>query len=117
MALHRMRRKSDPAPRRLSMMKFYLNRAGGNLSDSHKRVLERAKDELPRLYGKSSRRPPTRGNPLPDRQLRMCQSTASTPLSPASAVTGGGTLVSIARLKSPSSKTSRRDLPLDARMT
>lgn len=54
---------------------------------------------------------------LPDPQFRMCQSIASTPLSPASAVTGEGAVVSVARLNSPTSKTSRRDLPPEARMT
>jgi hypothetical protein len=49
------RRKSDPYRSAMSMLNFYINRAGRNLPDSRKRVLERAKDELRRLYGKSSR--------------------------------------------------------------
>jgi hypothetical protein len=39
----------------MSMLNFYINRAGRNLPDSRKRVLEQAKDELRRLYGKSLR--------------------------------------------------------------
>jgi len=49
------RRKSDPYRSAMSMLNFYINRAGRNLPDSRKRVLERAKDELRRLYGKSLR--------------------------------------------------------------
>jgi len=49
------RRKSDPYRSAMSMLNFYINRAGRNLPDSRKRVLQRAKDELRRLYGKSSR--------------------------------------------------------------
>ncbi len=49
------RRKSDPYRSAMSMLNFYINRAGRNLSHSRKRVLERAKDELRRLYRKSSR--------------------------------------------------------------
>jgi translation initiation factor 2 alpha subunit (eIF-2alpha) len=52
---HSRRRKSDPYRSAMSMLNFYINRAGRNLSDSRKRLLERAKDELRRLYGKSSR--------------------------------------------------------------
>ncbi len=51
------RRKSDPYRSAMSMLNFYINRAGRNLPDSRRRVLERAKDELRRLYGKSSRTP------------------------------------------------------------
>lgn len=49
------RRKSGPYPSAMSMLNFYINRAGRNLPRSRKRVLERAKDELRRLYGKPSR--------------------------------------------------------------
>ncbi len=49
------RRKSDPYRSAMSMLTFYINRAGHNLPASRKRVLERAKDELRRLYGKSAR--------------------------------------------------------------
>jgi hypothetical protein len=51
-AEHSTRRKSPPLRSALSMLTFYINRAGTNLSPSRKRVLERAKDELRALYGK-----------------------------------------------------------------
>jgi hypothetical protein len=48
------RRRKVPAFRSaMSMLVFYINRAGKNLSDEQKRVLERAKDELRKLYGRS----------------------------------------------------------------
>ena len=34
------------------MLSFYINRAGSNLSAARKRSLERAKQELRRLYGR-----------------------------------------------------------------
>src|SRR5438105_15129471 len=40
------RRKSEPYRSAMSMLTFYINRAGSKLSDRRKRVLERAKDEL-----------------------------------------------------------------------
>jgi hypothetical protein len=46
------RRKSEPYRSAMSMLVFYINRGGRNLPASRKRVLERAKDELRRLYGK-----------------------------------------------------------------
>ena len=46
------RRKSDPYRSAMSMLVFYVNRAGKNLAPSQRRVLERAKDELRRLYGR-----------------------------------------------------------------
>ncbi len=36
----------------MSMLVFYVNRAGKNLPPSRKRVLEQAKDELRRLFGR-----------------------------------------------------------------
>jgi hypothetical protein len=47
------RRKADPYRSALSMLIFYINRAGKNLSAVRKRKLERAKAELKRLFGKS----------------------------------------------------------------
>lgn len=44
------RRKSDPYRSAMSMLTFYVNRAGKNLGPRRRRVLERAKDELRRLY-------------------------------------------------------------------
>jgi len=45
------RRKGSPLQSAMSMLNFYLNRAGRNLPDQRKRVLERAKNELRRLFG------------------------------------------------------------------
>jgi hypothetical protein len=36
----------------MSMLNFYINRAGRNLPASRRRVLERAKTELRRIHGK-----------------------------------------------------------------
>jgi hypothetical protein len=38
----------------MSMLNFYINRAGDQLSASQKRVLERAKPELRKLFGRES---------------------------------------------------------------
>jgi hypothetical protein len=46
------RRKARPFQSAMSMLNFYVNRAGRNLPAGRKRVLERAKDELRRLFGK-----------------------------------------------------------------
>jgi hypothetical protein len=46
------RRKSEPYRSAMSMLTFYINRGGRNLSATQKRVLERAKTELRKLYGK-----------------------------------------------------------------
>jgi hypothetical protein len=48
------RRKADPYRSAMSMLTFYLNRAGTTLTATQRRRLEAAKDELRRLY----RRPP-----------------------------------------------------------
>jgi len=49
------RRKASPLRSALSMLTFYVNRAGKNLPAARKRVLERAKDELRSLYGQPKR--------------------------------------------------------------
>jgi hypothetical protein len=49
------RRKADPYRSAMSMLNFYINRAGRNLPGRGKRVLERAKNELRRLFGKPPR--------------------------------------------------------------
>jgi hypothetical protein len=36
----------------MSMLTFYINRAGDQLSDSRRRTLEKAKDELRKDFGK-----------------------------------------------------------------
>lgn len=46
------RRKGTPFQSAMSMLTFYINRAGKNLPEARKRVLTRAKDELRRLYGR-----------------------------------------------------------------
>ena len=46
------RRKSAPFRSAMSMLVFYINRAGKNLDRKQKRVLEDAKMELRKLYDK-----------------------------------------------------------------
>jgi len=46
------RRKSEPFRSALSMLVFYINRAGKNLPASRRRVLERAKVELRKQFGR-----------------------------------------------------------------
>jgi hypothetical protein len=46
------RRKSPPYRSAMSMLTFYMNRGGSNLSAAEKRRLEQAKDELRKLFGK-----------------------------------------------------------------
>jgi len=46
------RRKSSPFRSAMSMLVFYINRAGKNLDQEQKQILEQAKDELRRLYNK-----------------------------------------------------------------
>jgi hypothetical protein len=46
------RRKADPFHSAMSMLVFYINRAGRKLDRRQKRVLEQAKEELRRLYGR-----------------------------------------------------------------
>jgi hypothetical protein len=47
------RRKADPYRSALSMLTFYINRAGRNLSASRKRTLNKAKDELRAQFGRT----------------------------------------------------------------
>ncbi|HET7465915.1 MAG TPA: DUF3175 domain-containing protein [Candidatus Dormibacteraeota bacterium] len=51
-AEHSHRRKSDPYRSAMSMLTFYINRAGKNLPKERKEKLEAAKDELRALYRK-----------------------------------------------------------------
>ena len=53
-AEHSSRRKSDPYRSAMSMLTFYINRAGKNLPKERKARLEKAKDELRALYRRSS---------------------------------------------------------------
>lgn len=52
-AEHSKRRKADPYRSAMSMLVFYINRAGKQLPASRKRTLEKAKDELRALFGRS----------------------------------------------------------------
>jgi len=56
-----LKRSADRSTRRkarsaygsaMSMLTFYINRSGENLGKRQRRVLERAKEELRRLYGR-----------------------------------------------------------------
>lgn len=49
------RRKSDPYRSAMSMLTFYMNRAGRSLPRNRRDRLEAAKDELRRLFGKTRR--------------------------------------------------------------
>jgi len=44
------RRKAKPYQSAMSMLNFYINRAGKNLPKKRQRVLERAKDELREVF-------------------------------------------------------------------
>jgi hypothetical protein len=52
-AEHSNRRKSDPYRSAMSMLTFYINRAGTNLTASQRRVLQHAKAELRRAFGRA----------------------------------------------------------------
>jgi len=47
------RRKSDPFRSAMSMLTFYMNRAGSTLPEERRVVLDKAKGELRRLFGRS----------------------------------------------------------------
>jgi len=49
------RRKGTPFQSAMSMLNFYINRAGKNLSDERRAVLEQAKDELRKAFGRTPR--------------------------------------------------------------
>ena len=49
------RRKSDAFRSAMSMLTFYINRAGANLPAARKRRLEKAKDELRLAFGREPR--------------------------------------------------------------
>lgn len=54
---HSDRRKSSAFRSAMSMLNFYINRAGKNLPRRQRETLEKAKEELRELYGKPRRRP------------------------------------------------------------
>jgi hypothetical protein len=45
-------RKAEPCRSAMSMLSFYINRAGKSLTAARKRKLEKAKDELRRQFGR-----------------------------------------------------------------
>jgi len=47
------RRKGTPYQSAMSMLNFYINRAGKNLPKKQKHVLEKAKDELRDVFGRN----------------------------------------------------------------
>jgi hypothetical protein len=49
------RRKADPFRSAMSMLTFYINRAGGQLATTRRKRLEQAKEELRKLFGKAPR--------------------------------------------------------------
>ena len=46
------RKKTDSYRSALSMLSFYINRAGANLPEDRRRILTRAKDELRKQFGR-----------------------------------------------------------------
>jgi len=46
------RRKARPFQSAMSMLNFYINRAGKNLPSKHKKVLNQTKEELRKLFGR-----------------------------------------------------------------
>jgi hypothetical protein len=52
-AMSSTRRKAHPFQSAMSMLNFYINRAGKNLPKSRLKVLNAAKDELRKLFGKT----------------------------------------------------------------
>lgn len=51
-AMKSRRKKGTPYQSAMSMLNFYINRAGDQLPAKQKKVLEDAKDELRRLFGR-----------------------------------------------------------------
>ena len=49
-----LKSNSDSEKQAMSRLNFYINRAGKNLSESDKKRLEEAKEELKALYGKKT---------------------------------------------------------------
>ena len=45
-------RKAMPFRSAMSMLVFYINRAGSNLDEDQRKILEQAKTELRKLYGR-----------------------------------------------------------------
>ena len=54
-AIASKKRKTSPYRSALSMLTFYINRAGKDLPSERRKTLEQAKDELRRLFGKEEK--------------------------------------------------------------
>jgi hypothetical protein len=54
-AKHSHRRKTTPFQSAMSMLNFYINRGGDNLSASRKKVLEEVKDELRKAFDREEK--------------------------------------------------------------
>ena len=54
-AIRSHRRKTTPFQSAMSMLNFYINRAGDNLPASRKKILEAAKNELRIVFKKESK--------------------------------------------------------------
>ena len=52
-ALESRRRKAEPFQSAMSMLNFHINRSGRSLGAERRRILERAKVELRRLFGRA----------------------------------------------------------------
>ena len=52
------RRKTDPFRSAMSMLTFYINRAGRLIPKDQRECLEKTKDELRALYGRPRQNPP-----------------------------------------------------------
>ena len=59
-AEHSDRRKSDPYRSAMSMLTFYINRAGHNLEPAQRARLEAAKDELRQLFDRPATKKPAK---------------------------------------------------------
>jgi len=53
------RRRAGPLRSAMSMLTFYINRAGSKLSATQRERLEKAKDEFRELFGRPRKRPRT----------------------------------------------------------
>jgi len=51
-ALQSTRRKTEPFQSAMSMLNFYINRAGKNLSQERKKILNKTKQELKKAFNK-----------------------------------------------------------------
>jgi hypothetical protein len=64
------RRKSSPFRSAMSMLNFEINRAGTNLSAERRRVLNQAKEELRKLFGRAAPPPLHAPRRTPPRRAR-----------------------------------------------